>query len=100
MQGREEKNDRKKKEKDSKCEHKKKMLKKNVYISSTIHHFFKLIDLISYAYEHYESDFLQYSTSDIFLHLNEDTHQSLCCKNLFYHDVILIMSCRSRSTSQ
>ena len=58
MQSKGERDDKKKEEKNDKHKCRKKMLKENVYISSMIHHFFKLIDLISYAYEHYESDFL------------------------------------------
>ena len=99
MQGRGERDSREKEEKDGECEHRKKMLKENVYIPSMIHHLFELIGLTSYAYEHYENDFLQYSVSDILLHLNEDTHQSLCCKNLPCHDAVLTMSCKLRSTS-
>ena len=76
------------------------MLKENVYISSIIYHFFKFIDFISYAYKHYENDFLQYFISDIFLYFNEDTHQNLCCKNLLCYDAILIMFYKSRSISQ
>ena len=100
MQSREERNNKKKKEKNNKHEHRKKMLKENVYISLTIHHFFKFIDLISYTYEHYESDFLQYSTSDILLHFSEDIHQSLHHKNSPHHDVVLIMFCKLRNIFQ
>ena len=100
MQGRGERDSRERKERNSKHEHKKKMLKENVYISSTIHHLFEFINLISYTYECYESDFLQYFVSDILLHLSGDIHQSLCCKNLSHHDAVLTTSCKLRSTFQ
>ena len=100
MQSRKERSSKKKKKKDSKHEHKKKTLKKNVYISSMIHHLFKFIDLISYTYKHYENDFLQYFTSNIFLHFNEDIHQNFYYKNSFHYNVVLIISCKSRNTFQ
>ena len=74
MQSKEKKNNKKKKKKNNECKHRKKTLKENIYISSTIYHFFKFIDLISYAYKCYENDFLQYSVLNILLHFNEDIH--------------------------
>ena len=98
MQSRGERDSKKEKKRNDECKCRKKTLKENVYISSTIHYFFEFINLISYAYKHYENDFLQYSASSILLHFSEDIHQSLHYKDLSCHDAVLITSCRLKNT--